>query len=206
MVRRRLNDEREKPAGIPPHEPERRPPDRRVWPVSIGSIGTRMAGGDAVLEAGAPDAVGGRQSFRLCGAMAAAAFHRTRSHVVLGSGGRCTPVARVWDSEGCNFLQVTGAGIVHTSGGHSLYMKEPRIKSMEEALKILEEMGLMWRARWLACVVNGEEKLLPAGIEFRPLNPDFPKLREVQAFYDYHEIRFRVDWHFDERLKFTAAQ
>jgi len=77
---------------------------------------------------------------------------------------------------------------------------------MEEALELLRGMGLMWRPRWLTCVVDGEEKPVPAGIEFQPLNPDLVRLQEVQAFYDYHEIRFRVEWHFAERLKFTAAQ
>jgi len=85
-------------------------------------------------------------------------------------------------------------------------MKTPRIQTMEEALEILRDMGLMWRSRWLTCREDGEEKPLYGGIEFQPLNPDFHKLREIQAFYDYHEIRFNVQRHFDERLKFTGGQ
>jgi hypothetical protein len=85
-------------------------------------------------------------------------------------------------------------------------MKPPRIKTMEEALEILRGMGLMWRSRWLTCNDDGEEKPLYGGIEFGPLNPDLEKLREVQDFYDYHEIRFNVQWHFEERLKFTGGQ
>lgn len=77
---------------------------------------------------------------------------------------------------------------------------------MEEALEILRGMGLMWRSRWLTWNDDGEEKPLYGGIEFRPLNPDLEKLGEVQDFYDYHEIRFNVQWHFEERLKFTGGQ
>lgn len=78
---------------------------------------------------------------------------------------------------------------------------------MEEALETLREMGLMWRSRWLNCCDDdGVDKPLYAGIEFEPLNPDFRKLREVQEFYDYNEIRFNIEQHFDERLRFTAGQ
>ncbi|GEM_PF-2209696 len=77
---------------------------------------------------------------------------------------------------------------------------------MDEALEILRGMGLMWRTRWVKCYEGRIPKRLYGGIEFGPLNPDFRNLRDVQDFYDYHEIRFSVDKHFDERLKFTASQ
>ena len=85
-------------------------------------------------------------------------------------------------------------------------MKAPRIQSMEEALEILRDMGLMWRSRWLKWDDKGTEKPIYGGIEFKPLKPDFVKLREVQEYYDYHEIRFNVQRHFEERLKFTNGQ
>jgi hypothetical protein len=85
-------------------------------------------------------------------------------------------------------------------------MKPPRIKSMNEALEILRDMGLMWRTRWVTVFEGRRRKRLYAGIEFKSMDLDFRKLREVQDFYDYHEIRFSVDKHFEERLKFTASQ
>lgn len=85
-------------------------------------------------------------------------------------------------------------------------MKKPRIQTMNEALEILRDMGLMWRSRWLTRSDDGEEKPLYGGIEFQPLNPDFKLLQEVQEFYDYNEIRFNVQRHFEERLKFTNGQ
>ena len=77
---------------------------------------------------------------------------------------------------------------------------------MEEALETLRDMGLMWRSRWLTCIDDGEEKPIYGGIEFLSLDPDMEKLQEVQDFYDYNEIRFDVQQHFDERIKFTAGQ
>ena len=111
----------------------------------------------------------------------------------------------IWDSGGYDFTRVHMEGVrLCCSPIH--VMNKPRIQTMNEALEILRDMGLMWQSRWLTREVNGREERVYGGIEFKQLKPDFDKLRDVQEFYDYNEIRFNVHRHFEERLKFTKGQ